>query len=61
MALSRDLELFESAENVRRRYIHRYLPAQALYRRDAGPQDVSDILVDMNSPADPVLLRMAPT
>jgi hypothetical protein len=35
--------------------------AQALYRRETRPQDVSDILVDMNSPADPVLLRMAPT
>jgi uridine kinase len=59
-ALSRDLELFESADNVRRRYTHRYLPAQALYRRNARPQDVSDILIDMNSPSDPVLLRMAP-
>lgn len=60
-ALSRDLELFESPENVRRRYTHRYLPAQARYRRDAKPQDVCDILIDMNSPTDPVLLRLAPT
>jgi uridine kinase len=59
-ALSRDLELFESAENVRRRYTHRYLPAQALYRQDARPQDACDVLIDVNSPTDPVLLRMAP-
>lgn len=59
-ALSRDLELFESADNVRRRYIHRYLPGQALYRSQARPKDVCDVLVDMSSPADPVVLRMAP-
>jgi uridine kinase len=60
-ALSRDLELFGSPENVRRRYTHRYLPAQARYRRDAGPQDVCDVLIDMSIPTDPVLLRLAPT
>jgi uridine kinase len=58
-ALSRDLELLGSADNVRRRYTHRYLPAQALYRRNARPQHVCDILIDMNSPTGPVLLRMA--
>ena len=58
--LGRDLELFGSAENVRRRYSHRYLPGQALYRRHARPTDVCDILLDMNTPTQPVVLRKPP-
>jgi len=45
-AHERDLELFGSAEDVERRYVGRYLPGQALYRREADPEARADLLVD---------------
>lgn len=59
-ALGRDRELFGSAENINRRYTQRYLPAQTLYRRHAGPESACDILIDMNKPTTPAIVRTAP-
>lgn len=56
-ALIRDLELFGSSEDVETRYRRRYLPGQALYRRDANPREVCDILINMNVAAHPALIR----
>jgi uridine kinase len=42
----RDLGLFGSADEVRRRYLGRYLPGQALYRQESGPEALAHILVD---------------
>lgn len=56
-ALERDLELFGSAEVILERYRARYLPGQAIYRKDAAPQDRADILLDLTDPATPTVLR----
>jgi uridine kinase len=56
-AQRRDLELFGSADEVRRRYLGRYLPGQSLYRQQADPEGVADILVDNERPQEPVIER----
>lgn len=58
-ALRRDVELFGSAEEVERRYRGRYLPGQNLYRQDASPEDIADIVINNEDPAKPVILRVA--
>ena len=56
-AVQRDVQLFGSEEDVRRRYEHRYLPGQALYRQEAAPLDYADVLLDNTHPVDPVVVR----
>lgn len=56
-ALDRDLELFGSAAVVRQRYRERYLPGQDLYRAEARPVDRADLVLGMDDPLDPVVLR----
>jgi len=54
----RDLALFGSAEEVERRYRARYLPGQALYRREVDPERVAHVLVDNDDvTATPRILR----
>ncbi|HUZ51094.1 MAG TPA: AAA family ATPase [Streptosporangiaceae bacterium] len=59
-ALARDLGLFGSAEEVRRRYLGRYLPGQALYRAEAAPQDTAHIAIGNDDPDHPVVIRWQP-
>jgi uridine kinase len=54
-ALVRDLALFGSAGEVRRRYTRRYLPGQELYRRRADPAGRADAVLDMTDPSQPVM------
>ncbi|SDY22509.1 uridine kinase [Geodermatophilus africanus] len=42
---------------VERRYRVRYLPGQALYRREVDPAATADVVVDNTDPAAPVVLR----
>lgn len=53
-ALLRDTHL-GGEDEVRRRYRARYLPGQALYRREAAPADRADIVIDNVDP--PRVLR----
>lgn len=53
-ALVRDLALFGSADQVRCRYINRYLPGQDLYRRRDDPAGRADLVLDMTDPSRPV-------
>jgi uridine kinase len=55
-ALRRDLALFGSEEVVVERYRRRYLPGQALYRREARPLDAAHLVVDNEDPAAPTIL-----
>lgn len=54
---ARDADLFGSAADAQRRYVGRYLPAQALYRAEADPERLADVVVDNAEPANPVVLR----
>jgi uridine kinase len=56
-ARERDASRFGSVDEVERRYRARYLPAQALYRAEADPGAVADVLVDNEDPAAPQVLR----
>ena len=56
-AAVRDGHLFGEAEAVRARYQARYLPGQALYRNDASPLEVADIVLDNSDWQRPVVLR----
>ncbi|MDG4800738.1 uridylate kinase [Micromonospora sp. WMMD980] len=55
-ALARDLEVFGSADEVRRRYRARYLPGQELYRARARPAERADVLLDLTEPLAPAVL-----
>ncbi|MBQ1042963.1 MULTISPECIES: uridylate kinase [unclassified Micromonospora] len=55
-ALIRDLGVFGSAEEVRRRYRARYLPGQELYRAEANPARQADVVLDLADPLAPVVL-----
>jgi uridine kinase len=59
-ALARDLELFGSAEETRRRYLGRYLPGQALYRAEAAPEEHAHIVIGNDDPGEPVIIRWQP-
>ena len=56
-ALIRDVDLFGSAEQVRARYLTRYLPGQAIYRAEADPESMADIVVDNERADEPHILR----
>jgi uridine kinase len=58
-ALVRDVALFGSVEEVERRYRARYLPGQALYRREADPERAADVLIDNEDVVAPLILRWA--
>jgi uridine kinase len=55
-AEARDVQLFGSVEEVRRRYRERYVPGQQLYFRTAQPERWASIVVDNNDPADPEIV-----
>lgn len=59
-ALHRDARLMGSTEEVRRRYLGRYLPGQALYRAEADPESVADIVVDNARPHAPRVRHWRP-
>ena len=60
-AMQRDVHLFGSPDEVRQRYERRYLPGQALNRKEASPLDRADIVLDNTHPADPVVVRWTDT
>lgn len=59
-ALNRDLGLFGSPEQIRRRYLGRYLPGQALYPAEAAPEDSAHIIIGNDDPQNPVIIRWQP-
>lgn len=59
-ALTRDLDLFGTAEEIRRRYLGRYLPGQALYQAEAAPEDTAHIVIGNDDPGNPAIIRWQP-
>lgn len=57
---ARDADLFGSEAEAKRRYTARYIPAQALYRAEAHPERLANVVVDNTELADPILLRWSP-
>jgi len=55
--VTRDADLFGSAEKARERYLSRYVPGQKLYLDQVNPLDKADILIDNSIVDNPTLLR----
>ena len=56
-ALLRDKELFGSVDEIKQRYLARYIPGQKLYLRTVDPEKKADIVIDNNDPMNPRILR----
>ena len=54
-ALKRDVALFGSQDEVRRRYRARYLPAQRHYLAAVRPLELADVVIDNDDPDNPTL------
>jgi uridine kinase len=54
-AESRDLHLFGSVQEVRRRYQERYVPGQRLYLAEVRPERWASVVVNNNDPNQPIM------
>ena len=54
-AEERDVHLFGSIEEVRRRYQERYVPGQQLYLSAVQPEHWASIIVNNNDPSRPTI------
>lgn len=53
----RDGYLFGDAESIRDRYLTKYLPGEAIYLNECGPEVLADLLINNESPASPVVIK----
>lgn len=54
-AKQRDQVLFGTAEQVEERYHKRYIPGQRIYLKSCRPQNIANVVVNNNDPANPEL------
>ncbi len=54
-AEARDLDLFGTVEEIRRRYEQRYVPGQRLYLESERPEEFASVVVDNNDWSSPGL------
>ena len=59
-AMTRDQGLLGPPQEIRRRYLARYLPGQALYRDEAAPEDTAHIVIGNDDPQNPVVIKWQP-
>ena len=52
-AIQRDVALFGTSDDVRRRYEDRYIPGQKLYLEECNPKEKAIVVVDNNEPDNP--------
>ena len=55
-ALERDLYLFGSKEEIKKRYNERYIPGQKIYLETVCPQQKADIVINNNNFMKPVII-----
>jgi uridine kinase len=55
-AEARDLGLFGSVGEIRRRYRRRYIPGQQLYITEVQPERRATVIIDNNDPLRPVMV-----
>ena len=55
----RDLSLFGTVEEIRRRYQERYVPGQRLYLSEVQPEHWASVVIDNNDPLRPIVLKAA--
>jgi uridine kinase len=56
-ALSRDLKLFGTEEEIIRKYQNRYLPGESIYLETCKPKERSGIVIDNNDYNNPKFIR----
>ena len=56
-ALKRDVALFGSEAEVRRRYDHRYVPGQKLYFVEAAPEGWAKVVLNNEDVNGPIMQR----
>ena len=52
-----DLEVIGAADEIERRYLSRYIPAQRIYFAAVRPRDTADLVVVNDDPANPELVK----
>jgi uridine kinase len=56
-AEQRDVMLFGSVDEVRKRYRERYVPGQQLYLTTCEPEQWASVVIDNNNPLQPTLIK----
>lgn len=56
-AISRDLHLFGSEENIKNRYEEKYIPGEKIYLNTCNPKERASLVVDNNDFKSPVILK----
>jgi len=56
-AIKRDLFFFGSEENVKKRYMEKYIPGEKIYLNSCKPKERANIVIDNNNFELPVLLK----
>lgn len=56
-AEQRDLPLFGTVEEIRRRYQERYVPGQRLYLSEVQPERWTSVVIDNNDPLRPIVVK----
>ena len=57
-AMERDQHLFGEAQNIRERYLKRYVPGQKLYLTEGDPIRIANVIIYNNDPANADLEEM---
>lgn len=53
----RDLSLFDTVEEIEKRYLERYIPGQKIYLERVNPKKKAQLVIDNNDPASPIVYR----
>lgn len=56
-AIKRDIEIFWSEENIKKRYNEKYIPWEKIYLRMCKPKDRADIIIDNNNYNAPIITK----
>ena len=52
----RDKKTLGSEENIRKKYLQKYIPGQKLYLKEVAPQKLADVVIDNNDYKNPILI-----
>ena len=56
-AVSRDVKLFGTEDEVLKKYQNRYIPGEIIYLEKCNPQERSDIVIDNNDYNNPTFIK----
>lgn len=56
-AIKRDIDLFSSEENIKKRYLCRYIPGEEIYLNSCNPKKRAHIVIDNNNFEAPKILK----